>query len=108
MTAARRWTRTYTGRNLQQRAWYYTHIFADPVDVDTVYGLNVGAFKSTDGGKTFSGNAVQSHSDHHDMWINPKNNKAIVDGNDGGGTVTRERLAVDAGRTTSRRRRSTG
>ena len=47
------WTRTFTGRSLQQRAWYYTHIYADPVDADTVYALNVGAFKSTDGGKTF-------------------------------------------------------
>ncbi len=82
------WTRTFAGRALQQRAWYYTHIHADPVDVDTVYALNVGAFKSTDGGKTFTGNAVQSHSDHHDMWINPLNNKAIVEGNDGGATVT--------------------
>ena len=82
------WTRTFTGRALQQRAWYYTHIHADPVDVDTVYALNVGAFKSTDGGKTFTGNAVQSHSDHHDMWINPLNNKAIVEGNDGGATVS--------------------
>jgi photosystem II stability/assembly factor-like uncharacterized protein len=81
------WTRTYTSRELQQRAWYYTHIIADPVDVDTVYGLNVDAFKSTDGGKTFTGNAVQSHSDHHDLWINPKNNKAMVEGNDGGATV---------------------
>jgi photosystem II stability/assembly factor-like uncharacterized protein len=81
------WTRTYTGRDLQQRAWYYTHVIADPVEPDTVYALNVGAFKSTDGGKTFTGNAVQSHSDHHDLWINPKNNKAMVEGNDGGATV---------------------
>ena len=47
------WTRTFAGRALQQRAWYYSHIIADPVDADTVYALNVGAFKSTDGGKTF-------------------------------------------------------
>jgi photosystem II stability/assembly factor-like uncharacterized protein len=82
------WRQMFTGRNLQQRAWYYTHIYADPVDVDTVYGLNVGAFKSTDGGKTFQGGWVQSHSDYHDMWINPRNNRAIVVGNDGGGTVS--------------------
>jgi photosystem II stability/assembly factor-like uncharacterized protein len=81
------WTRGFTGRALQQRAWYYTHIHADPVDVDTVYALNVGAFKSTDGGKTFQGGAIQSHSDHHDLWINPLNNKAMIGGNDGGGTV---------------------
>jgi photosystem II stability/assembly factor-like uncharacterized protein len=82
------WTRGFTGRALQQRAWYYTHIRADPVDVDTVYALNVGAFKSTDGGKTFQPNAIQSHSDHHDLWINPTNNRAMIGGNDGGATVT--------------------
>ena len=82
------WTRGFTGRALQQRAWYYTHIVADPVDVDTVYGLNVGALKSTDGGKTFQGGAIQSHGDHHDLWINPLNNKAMIGGNDGGATVT--------------------
>jgi photosystem II stability/assembly factor-like uncharacterized protein len=82
------WTRTFAGRQLQQRAWYYTHIIADPVEVDTVYALNVGAFKSTDGGKTFQPNAIQSHSDHHDLWINPQNNKAMIGGNDGGATVT--------------------
>jgi photosystem II stability/assembly factor-like uncharacterized protein len=82
------WTRTFTGRNLQQRAWYYTHIYADPRDVDTVYGLNVGAFKSTDGGRTFAGGWVQSHSDYHDMWINPTDNTKIVVGNDGGATVS--------------------
>ena len=81
------WKRTNQSRDLQQRAWYYTHIHADPVDVDTVYALNVGAFKSTDGGITFQGGAIQSHSDHHDLWINPRNNRALVGGNDGGGTV---------------------
>ena len=82
------WTRTYARRDILQRAFYYIHIYADPVDVDTVYALNVGAFKSTDGGKSFSQGFVQSHSDYHDMWINPQNNRAIVMGNDGGGTVT--------------------
>ena len=31
---------------------------------------------------------MQSHSDNHDLWINPKNNKAMIEGNDGGATVT--------------------
>ncbi|MGE3343913.1 MAG: glycosyl hydrolase [Vicinamibacterales bacterium] len=82
------WTRGFTGRALQQRAWYYTHIVADPVDVDTVYGLNVGAFKSTDGGKTFGSAGIQSHSDYHDLWINPSNNKVMVVANDGGAAVS--------------------
>ncbi|HYN08662.1 MAG TPA: hypothetical protein VES67_14870 [Vicinamibacterales bacterium] len=82
------WTRGFTGRALQQRAWYYTHIHADPVDVDTVYGLNVGALKSTDGGKTFQNAGIVTHGDYHDLWINPTNNKAMINGNDGGATVS--------------------
>jgi len=82
------WTRGFTGRALQQRAWYYTHMHADPVDVDTVYGLNVAAWRSTDGGKTFGSAGIQSHSDYHDMWINPTNNRIIIVGNDGGAAIS--------------------
>ena len=82
------WTRTFTGRSLQQRAWYYTHIHADPVDVDTVYGLNVGSLKSTDGGKTFQNTRIGTHSDYHDLWINPRNNRTFISGNDGGANVS--------------------
>jgi photosystem II stability/assembly factor-like uncharacterized protein len=83
-----KWERVSEDRGLQQRAWYYTHIIADPMDVDTVYGLNVGASKSTDGGRTFSGAGIQSHSDYHDLWINPLDNTAMVVGNDGGASVS--------------------
>jgi photosystem II stability/assembly factor-like uncharacterized protein len=82
------WTRTYARRDLLQRAFYYTHIFADPANADTVYAFNVGAFKSTDGGKSFGSAGINSHSDYHAMWINPKNSRAMVVGNDGGGTVS--------------------
>ncbi|MBI4476796.1 MAG: glycosyl hydrolase, partial [Acidobacteria bacterium] len=90
------WTRTYAGRNLQQRAWYYMKIYADPKDVDTVYALNTGAMKSTDGGKTFQNAGFQTHGDHHDLWINPTNNAQMISGNDGGADVT-----LDEGRTWS-------
>ena len=89
------WTRTSETRNLQQRAFYYLRLYADPVEIDTVYGLNTGIYKSTDGGKTFVG--VQStHSDNHDLWINPKDNKIIANANDGGAAIT-----LDGGRTWS-------
>src|SRR5699024_6185758 len=39
---------------LSQRAWYYTHITADPVDPNTIYALNAPFLKSVDGGKTFT------------------------------------------------------
>ena len=48
------WTRTNDDRNLRQRAWYYTHIYADPKDEEGVYVLNVQFHRSNDGGKTFT------------------------------------------------------
>ena len=39
--------------DLRRRAWYYTHIFADPQDAETVWVLNLRCWKSIDGGKTF-------------------------------------------------------
>ena len=74
-------------RNLQQRAFYYARIYADPVEVDTVYGLNTGIYKSTDGGKTFAG-FPGTHGDNHDFWINPTNNKILANSNDGGAAVS--------------------
>ncbi len=50
----RTWTRTNEQRNLRQRAWYYTRIYADPQNPEAVYVLNVGFYKSNDGGRTFS------------------------------------------------------
>ena len=41
----------------RQRAWYYSHIFADPKSADTVYILNTAVYRSNDGGKTFTRSA---------------------------------------------------
>ena len=82
------WTRVNDNRNLQQRAWYYIHIYADPVDPDTVYALNTGAYRSTDGGRTFDQRLNPRHGDNHDLWINPNNPRLLVNSNDGGANVS--------------------
>lgn len=69
------------------RAWYYMHIIADPTDEDELWVLNSSAMKSIDGGKSFKG-MRGSHVDHHDLWINPTNSDNMINGNDGGGSVT--------------------
>src|SRR5207244_1547283 len=63
-------TRTSDDRNLRQRAWYYTRIYAGPKNVDEVYVVNVSLMRSGDGGKTFS-SIRTPHGDHHDLWIDP-------------------------------------
>ena len=71
----------------RQRAWYYSHIFADPKSADTVYILNTGVYRSNDGGKTF--NRLRApHGDNHGLWIDPTNPKRLINGNDGGATIS--------------------
>ncbi len=81
------WTKMTDDRRIRQRAWYYSHVFADPKNPDCVYILNVGFHKSTDGGRTLS-NISPPHGDNHDLWINPNNPLCMIEGNDGGATVT--------------------
>jgi photosystem II stability/assembly factor-like uncharacterized protein len=81
------WTRTNSENKLRQRAWYYTHLEADPKDENTVYGLNTSFFRSVDGGKTFEDIPVP-HGDLHDVWINPDNPKILVVADDGGAQVS--------------------
>jgi photosystem II stability/assembly factor-like uncharacterized protein len=81
------WTKGSEDRNLRQRAWYYDHIYADPKDPETVWVLNVDAWRSSDGGKTFEQMSIP-HGDNHDMWIDPSDPNRVVEGNDGGAVVT--------------------
>ena len=82
------WKLVNAGRNIRQRAFYYTHVFADPNQKDTVYALNTSAFRSTDGGKTLANIGQGTHGDHHDLWIDPDDSKHVMIGNDGGGAIT--------------------
>jgi photosystem II stability/assembly factor-like uncharacterized protein len=81
------WTLVNDNRRHQQRAWYYTHIYAHPTDPNTVYSLNTNFYESVDGGKTFESYDVP-HGDEHDLWINPEQPNHMVLGNDGGAQVT--------------------
>lgn len=87
------WTRVNGEHKLRQRQYYYTHLYADPIDKNTVYVLNTGFYKSTDAGKTFERIPVP-HGDVHDLWLNPENPDIMVNSNDGGANVT-----VDGGKT---------
>ncbi|MDH5621623.1 MAG: glycosyl hydrolase, partial [Gammaproteobacteria bacterium] len=81
--AGKSWELINNHRVLHTRAWYYIHVKADPVDEDTVWVMNVPLMKSVDAGKTWE-KIDGPHGDHHDLWINPDNNKNIINGNDGG------------------------
>ena len=81
------WTRTNQDNTLRQRAWYYSHIFADPKNADTVYALNTSMWKSIDGGKAFSPIRAP-HGDRHGLWIAPNDANRMIESDDGGATIS--------------------
>ncbi|MFZ0761958.1 MAG: hypothetical protein WAM69_18580 [Candidatus Sulfotelmatobacter sp.] len=81
------WRLMTADHRFRQRAWYYSHIFADPKSADTVYILNTSAYRSNDGGKTFS-SIHAPHGDNHALWVDPTNPKRLINGNDGGATIS--------------------
>jgi photosystem II stability/assembly factor-like uncharacterized protein len=72
--------------------FYFGQIRVAPDNENTVYILGVSAYRSDDGGRTFkkigseTGNYAEAlvHRDHHALWIDPKNPRCLILGNDGG------------------------
>jgi photosystem II stability/assembly factor-like uncharacterized protein len=81
------WELMNDDRRIRQRAFYYTHVFADTKDQDVVYMQNTSLFRSTDAGKT-SESLSGTHGDFHDLWIDPDDPAHLVVANDGGGAVS--------------------
>ncbi|WP_276965931.1 WD40/YVTN/BNR-like repeat-containing protein [Metallibacterium scheffleri] len=82
------WARVNSNWSLRQRAFYYMSIFVDPTDANTVYVPEVDAlWVSHDGGKAFA-KLHTPHGDNHIVWINPHDPKVLLEGNDGGATVS--------------------
>ncbi len=82
------WSRINRDHKLRQRGWYYSHINADPLNENIIYASNTGFYKSVDGGKTFDERLYTQHGDNHGVWINPNNNKIMINCNDGGANVS--------------------
>jgi len=82
------WTRVNKEWKLRQRAFYYMSIYVDPTNPNTVYVPNVDAlWVSHNGGKTFA-KLRPPHGDNHIVWINPHDPRILLEGNDGGATVS--------------------
>jgi len=81
------WEKVSSRPDLLGRPWYYSHIVADPTDADTLYAMNLGMWKSTDGGRNFEPISTP-HGDNHDLWIDPSDPQRMIQGNDGGACVS--------------------
>jgi photosystem II stability/assembly factor-like uncharacterized protein len=93
--AGQTWRLVNADGRVRQRAWYFSKIYADPKAVDTVYAVNTGLLKSTDGGKSFA-LVSATHGDHHGLWIDPADPSHLINANDGGASVS-----LDTGKTWS-------
>ena len=94
--AGANWQRVNDEMKLRQRAFYYMTIYVDPKNPNTVYAPQVDAlFVSHDGAKTFT-KLKTPHGDNHIVWINPNDTNILLEGNDGGATVS-----LDGGKTWS-------
>ena len=73
-------------KNMGNRPFYYAEIYVDPLNENHVYSLWSQISHSIDGGKKWNILASWNHihPDHHALWINPKNPKHLINGNDGG------------------------
>jgi len=81
------WEQVSKKPELQWRPWYYMHVIADPADADTVYVMNMKAWKSIDGGKTFE-EWHTPHGDNHALWIDPEDGNRMIGCDDGGAWVS--------------------
>ena len=90
------WKRVNDEWKLRQRAFYYMAIFVDPTNWKVAYAPEVDSvFKTTDGGRTWHP-LGPGLGDNHIIWINPRNPKILIIGDDGGANVS-----VDGGKTFS-------
>ena len=75
------------------RPFYYQEIYVDPKNENRIYDIHSTVTYSEDGGKSFSTMIPYSgiHPDHHAWWIHPEDANLIIDGNDGGIGISRDR-----------------
>ncbi|MEZ5978747.1 MAG: PDZ domain-containing protein [Planctomycetota bacterium] len=85
------WTRI---NSLNPRPMYYSQIRVDPSDSNHVYVCGTELYQSHDGGKTFTSDGAEGevHVDHHALWIDPRDGRHIMLGNDGGIYVSHDRM----------------
>lgn len=85
------WKKTHTkpNPNFNTYGYYFAKIYTSHYNPDKIYSMGYIAQVSNDGGKTFKtidkGNV---HADHHALWINPKKDSHIINGNDGGTNIS--------------------
>ncbi|MBI1341583.1 MAG: glycosyl hydrolase [Terrimonas sp.] len=81
------WKQQSATMNVVSRPFYFASLEIDPKDPKRVYRPGFTFSYSNDGGYSFADASDAGgwvHSDHHALWINPKNTNELYLGTDGG------------------------
>lgn len=91
------WKKINDKSDIGNRPFYYSDIFVDPQNENRIYSVFTYVNVSEDGGKSFDqlmpayGVSNGVHPDHHAWYIHPENGKFLIDGNDGGLNISKDR-----------------
>ena len=78
------WTPVSDSHALDVRPFYFSKVIVSPDNENKVYFMSFNMMESSDGGKTATVADRGVHSDHHTLWIDPKNPERMILGTDGG------------------------
>ncbi|MBL7960305.1 glycoside hydrolase [bacterium] len=83
------WVRMSSDERLWGRGSDFAEIKADPKNAEVVYSANIATWKSTDGGKTWTGfRGAPGGDDYHRIWINPNDPNILLLAADQGAIIT--------------------
>ncbi|MDZ4796045.1 MAG: glycosyl hydrolase [Bacteroidota bacterium] len=85
------WKKTHTkpNPNFNTYGYYFAKIYTSHYNPDKIFSIGFIAQLSIDGGKTFKTiDKSNVHADHHALWVNPKKDSHIINGNDGGTNIS--------------------
>ncbi|GAB4428075.1 MAG: hypothetical protein OHK0039_46550 [Bacteroidia bacterium] len=90
------WRQVNDKDEIGNRPFYYSDLYVDPVNENRIYSLHSTVTMSEDGGRSFSTllgyvGSGGIHPDHHAWWIDPQDPTFLVNGNDGGLAISRDR-----------------
>ncbi|MFA6231474.1 MAG: hypothetical protein WC617_15070 [Rhodanobacter sp.] len=80
--------KTWQARDKSQlmvwRPFYFANLIIDPTNPERLFKPDLNLIQSLDGGKSFANVGGGTHGDSHVVWIDPRNTKQIIVGDDGG------------------------
>jgi photosystem II stability/assembly factor-like uncharacterized protein len=90
------WRMVNDDSGVNGRPFYYADIYTDPDNENRLYKIETYIYVSEDGGRSFRqwqpGYSINGvHPDHHAFWVSPQDPDFIIEGNDGGMAITRDK-----------------